>query len=198
MKMNLPNKLTLLRVILVPFFVFFALADFVPHHNLIAGLIFGAASYTDHLDGKIARRDNLITNFGKLMDPLADKIMVMAALICFVACGFTNVWFVLLIMVREFAVTSIRMIAVENGKVIPANNWGKAKTVSQIVAICVVFAAQYVLELHALGVFTLPNLPVWETVLNGFGFVCMAFATLMAVISGVIYAKDSAGLFKDM
>ena len=99
MKMNLPNKLTLLRVILVPFFVFFALADFVPHHNLIAGLIFGAASYTDHLDGKIARRDNLITNFGKLMDPLADKIMVMAALICFVACGFTNVWFVLLIIV---------------------------------------------------------------------------------------------------
>ena len=198
MKMNLPNKLTVLRVIMVPFFVFFALADFIPHHNLIAGLIFGAASYTDHLDGKIARRDNLITNFGKLMDPLADKIMVMAALICFVACGFTNVWFVLLIMVREFAVTSIRMIAVENGKVIPANNWGKAKTVSQIVAICVVFAAQYVLELHVLGVFTLPNLPVWETVLNGFGFVCMAFATLMAVISGVIYAKDSADLFKDM
>ena len=198
MKMNLPNKLTVLRVIMVPFFVFFALADFIPHHNLIAGLIFGAASYTDHLDGKIARRDNLITNFGKLMDPLADKIMVMAALICFVATGFTNVWFVLLIMVREFAVTSIRMIAVENGKVIPANIWGKVKTVSQIVAICVIFASQYVLELHALHVFTLPNLSVWETVLNGFGFVCMAFATLMAVISGVIYAKDSAGLFKDM
>ena len=198
MKMNLPNKLTVLRVIMVPFFVFFALADFIPHHHLIAGLIFGAASYTDHLDGKIARRDNLITNFGKLMDPLADKIMVMAALICFVATGFTNVWFVLLIMVREFAVTSIRMIAVENGKVIPANNWGKAKTVSQIIAICVIFAAQYVLELDALHVLTLPNLPVWETVLNGFGFVCMAFATLMAVLSGVIYAKDSAGLFKDM
>ena len=174
------------------------MADFIPHHNLIAGLIFGAASYTDHLDGKIARRDNLITNFGKLMDPLADKIMVMAALICFVATGFTNVWFVLLIMVREFAVTSIRMIAVENGKVIPANNWGKAKTVSQIIAICVIFAAQYVLELNALHVLTLPNLPVWETVLNGAGFVCMAFATLMAVLSGVIYAKDSAGLFKDM
>jgi CDP-diacylglycerol--glycerol-3-phosphate 3-phosphatidyltransferase len=198
MKMNLPNKLTVLRVIMVPFFVFFALADFIPHHNLIAGLIFGAASYTDHLDGKIARRDNLITNFGKLMDPLADKIMVMAALICFVATGFTNVWFVLLIMVREFAVTSIRMIAVENGKVIPANNWGKAKTVSQIIAICVIFASQYVLELNALHVLTLPNLPVWETVLNGAGFVCMAFATLMAVLSGVIYAKDSAGLFKDM
>ena len=81
---------------------------------------------------------------------------------------------------------------------IPANNWGKAKTVSQIIAICVIFAAQYVLELNALHVLTLPNLPVWETVLNGAGFVCMAFATLMAVLSGVIYAKDSAGLFKDM
>ena len=144
--MNLPNKLTILRMALVPFFVFFTLADFIPHHLLIAGLVFGAASYTDHLDGKIARRDNLITNFGKLMDPLADKIMVMSALVCFVETGFANVWFVLLIMIREFAVTSIRLIAVENGKVIPANGWGKAKTVSQIVAICVIFLLQYVLE----------------------------------------------------
>lgn len=198
MKMNLPNKLTILRVLLVPFFVFFALADFIPHHNLIAGLIFGAASYTDHLDGKIARRDNLITNFGKLMDPLADKIMVMAALICFVAEGFTNVWFVLLIMFREFAVTAIRTIAVENGKVIPANNWGKAKTVSQIVAICVVFAAQYVLELHTLGVFTLPGYDVFALVLDTLCFVGMTVATVLAVVSGVIYAKDSADLFKDM
>ena len=197
MKMNLPNKLTVLRVLMVPFFVFFALADFIQHHNLIAGLIFGAASYTDHLDGKIARRDNLITNFGKLMDPLADKIMVMAALICFVAEGFTNVWFVLLIMVREFAVTSIRMIAVENGKVIPANNWGKAKTVSQIVAICVVFASQYVLELHDLCIISLPYMLVSD-ILSAFSFVCMTAATALAVISGVIYAKDSAGLFTDM
>ena len=198
MKMNLPNTLTVLRVLMVPFFVFFALADYIPHHNLIAGLIFGAASYTDHLDGKIARRDNLITNFGKLMDPLADKIMVMAALICFVAEGFTNVWFVLLIMFREFAVTAIRTIAVENGKVIPANNWGKAKTVSQIVAICVIFAAQYVLELHALGAVTLPAYDTFVTVLHGLSFVGMLTATALAVISGVIYAKDSADLFKDM
>lgn len=198
MKMNLPNKLTMLRVIMVPFFVFFALAEFIPHHNLIAGLIFGAASYTDHLDGKIARRDNLITNFGKLMDPLADKIMVMAALICFVATGYTNVWFVLLIMVREFAVTSIRMIAVENGKVIPANNWGKAKTVSQIVAICVTFTAQYVLELHTMGVVAIPAFATVSAVLGAVCFVFMGIATLLAVISGVIYAKDSAGLFKDM
>lgn len=196
--MNLPNKLTMLRIIMVPFFVFFLMADFIPHHTLIAGLIFGAASYTDHLDGKIARRDHLITNFGKLMDPLADKIMVMSALVCFVALGYTNVWFVLLIMVREFAVTSIRLIAVESGRVIPANNWGKAKTVSQIIAICVVFVLQYVLELHSLGVITLAAFDAVSTVFYWIGFVFMGIATLLAVISGVIYAKDSASLFKDM
>ena len=115
--MNLPNKLTILRIILVPFFVLFMLlsGDIFPHHNLVALAIFGIASYTDHLDGKIARRDHLITNFGKLMDPLADKIMVMSALVCFVANGMTNTAFVLLIMVREFAVTSIRLIAVGQG-----------------------------------------------------------------------------------
>ena len=160
-------------------------------------MIFGAASYTDHLDGKIARRDNLITNFGKLMDPLADKIMVMSALVCFVATGFTNVWFVLLIMVREFAVTSIRLIAVENGKVIPANNWGKAKTVSQIAAICVIFLLQYVLELDALGLVALPAIETVQAVFYWIGFALMGVAALLAVVSGVIYAKDSAGLFRD-
>lgn len=195
--MNLPNKLTMLRVALVPLFVFFTMADFIPHHLLIAGLIFGAASYTDHLDGKIARRDHLITNFGKLMDPLADKIMVMSALVCFVATGFTNVWFVLLIMVREFAVTSIRLIAVENGKVIAANNWGKAKTVSQIVAICVIFALQYVLELHALGILTLPAVETVRAVFGWIGFALMGIAALLAAVSGVIYVKDSAALFRD-
>ena len=186
--MNLPNKLTMLRMALVPFFVFFTLADFIPHHLLIAGLIFGAASYTDH---------NLITNFGKLMDPLADKIMVISALVCFVATGFTNVWFVLLIMVREFAVTSIRLIAVENGRVIPANNWGKAKTVSQIVAICVIFLLQYVLELDALGLVALPAIETVQAVFYWIGFALMGVAALLAVVSGVIYAKDSAGLFRD-
>lgn len=196
-RMNLPNKLTMLRIIMVPFFVLFTLADSIPHHLLIAGLIFGAASYTDHLDGKIARRDHLITNFGKLMDPLADKIMVMSALVCFVATDFTNVWFVLLIMIREFAVTSIRLIAVENGRVIPANNWGKAKTVSQIIAICVIFALQYVLELHALGVITLSAVGTVQTVFDWIGFALMGIAALLAAISGVIYAKDSAALFRD-
>lgn len=197
--MNLPNKLTMLRIILVPFFVLFMLfsGDIFPHHNLVALAIFGIASYTDHLDGKIARRDHLITNFGKLMDPLADKIMVMSALICFVANGMTNTVFVLLIMIREFAVTSIRLIAVEQGRVIPANNWGKAKTVSQIVAICIVLLTQYILDLGAYGLLALPT-EMLSSIFTWVNFVVMAIATLLAVVSGIIYAKDAKELFTEL
>lgn len=197
--MNLPNKLTMLRIILVPFFVLFMLfsGDIFPHHNLVALAIFGIASYTDHLDGKIARRDHLITNFGKLMDPLADKIMVMSALICFVANGMTNTVFVLLIMVREFAVTSIRLIAVEQGRVIPANNWGKAKTVSQIVAICIVLLTQYMLDLGAYGLLALPT-ETLSSIFTWVNFAVMAIATLLAVVSGIIYAKDAKELFTEL
>ena len=197
--MNLPNKLTILRIILVPFFVLFMLlsGDIFPHHHLVALAIFGIASYTDHLDGKIARRDHLITNFGKLMDPLADKIMVMSALVCFVANGMTNTAFVLLIMVREFAVTSIRLIAVEQGRVIPANNWGKAKTVSQIVAICIVLLTQYILDLGAYGILALPT-ETLSPIFTWVNFVVMAIATLLAVVSGIIYAKDAKDLFTEL
>ena len=195
--MNLPNKLTVLRIVMVPFFVFFMLAEFVPHRYLFALVLFCAASYTDHLDGKIARRDNLITNFGKLMDPLADKIMVMSALVCFVANGMTNTVFVLLIMVREFAVTSIRLIAVEQGRVIPANNWGKAKTVSQIVAICIVLLTQYILDLGAYGILALPT-ETLSPIFTWLNFVVMAIATLLAVVSGIIYAKDAKDLFTEL
>ena len=197
--MNLPNKLTILRIILVPFFVLFMLlsGDIFPYRNLVALAIFGIASYTDHLDGKIARRDHLITNFGKLMDPLADKIMVMSALICFVANGMTNTVFVLLIMVREFAVTSIRLIAVEQGRVIPANNWGKAKTVSQIVAICIVLLTQYILDLGAYGILALPT-EMLSPIFTWVNFVVMAIAALLAVVSGIIYAKDAKDLFTEL
>ena len=197
--MNLPNKLTILRIILVPFFVLFMLlsGDIFPHHNLVALASFGIASYTDHLDGKIARRDHLITNFGKLMDPLADKIMVMSALVCFVANGMTNTVFVLLIMVREFAVTSIRLIAVEQGRVIPANNWGKAKTVSQIVVICIVLLTQYILDLGAYGILALPT-ETLSPIFTWVNFVVMAIATLLAVVSGIIYAKDAKDLFTEL
>ncbi len=196
--MNLPNKLTVFRIILTPFFVFFLMASAIPHNMLIALLIFAAASYTDYLDGMIARRDNLITDFGKFMDPLADKILVMAALICYVALGDTNVWFVTLIMFREFAVTSVRLVAAGKGTVIAANNWGKAKTVSQIIAIIVVMILQYVLELNTLGVVTLANAETLDFAFYIIGEVFMGIATLLALISGGIYVKDNWDAIKQM
>ena len=186
MKMNLPNKLTILRIIMVPFFVFFLLADFVPHRYLFALLLFCAASYTDHLDGKIARRDHLVTNFGKLMDPLADKILVMSALICLVKLDLASTVCVILIMLREFAVTSVRLLAVEQGRVIAANNWGKAKTVSQMVAIIAILFFQY------LGGFFPQLLPGFTLT----GQVLIWIATLLAVLSGIIYFKDNADVLK--
>lgn len=190
-KMNLPNKLTVLRICLVPFFVFFLLIESIPYRYVFAFVIFAFASYTDHLDGKIARKRNLITNFGKLMDPLADKIMVMAALICFVKLDLAWAWCVIIIMFREFAVTSIRMIAVEQGEVIPANNWGKAKTISQIVAIISILVFQSVISL-----FSVPEMI--ETVFLYAGHAMVVIATMLTLISGIIYAKDSASIFKDM
>ena len=147
--MNLPNKLTVMRMILVPFVVAALLYPF-PHHYLVALLLFAAASYTDHLDGKIARRDNLVTDFGKFMDPLADKVMVLSAMVCLVSLGFADVWIVVLMLAREFMVTSIRLVAVDKGRVIAANIWGKVKTVTQIIAILGVLLLQYLLELESL------------------------------------------------
>lgn len=185
--MNLPNKLTVLRIVMVPFFVFFLLADFVPHRYLFALLLFCAASYTDHLDGKIARRDHLITNFGKLMDPLADKILVMSALVCLVKLDLASTVCVLLIMIREFAVTSIRLLAVEQGRVIAANNWGKAKTVSQMAAVIAILLMQYIGTFvpAALGPMTLA------------GQLLIVIATFFSVLSGVIYIKDNLDVIKD-
>ena len=192
--MNTPNKLTVLRMILVPFFVAALLAgQSLPHHYLIALAIFAAASYTDHLDGKIARSRNLITTFGKFMDPLADKIMVISALVCFVSLGLANVWLVLLIIFREFMVTSVRLVAADSGVVVAANNWGKAKTVSQIIAVLAVLFLQYLLELVSLGVlpaFTLfgGDPAAWFTLA---GNALILIAAALAVISGVIYLKQN-------
>ena len=184
--MNLPNKLTILRVCMVPPFVFFMLAEFVPHRFLFALILFCAASYTDHLDGKIARRDHLITNFGKLMDPLADKILVISALICLVKLDLAFTVCVLLIMIREFAITSIRLLAVEQGRVIAANNWGKAKTVSQMVAIIAILLMQYI------GTYVPEALPGMTLA----GQVLIVIATFFTVVSGVIYIKDNIDVMK--
>ena len=139
--MNLPNKLTLARVVMIPFFVFFMLNDLAGDASKwIALAIFIVASLTDLLDGKIARKYNLITDFGKFMDPLADKLLVCAALICLVGNGSIPSWIVIIIISREFIISGFRLIAADNGRVIAASYWGKIKTVFQMIMIILMIA----------------------------------------------------------
>ena len=196
--MNLPNKLTILRIILVPFMIAALLIEF-PHHFLVAGLIFGAASITDYFDGKIARSRNLITDFGKFADPLADKILVISCLVCFVAMKLCDPVLLTIVLFREFAVTSIRLVAASSGTVIAANMWGKFKTVSQIVAIIAVFLFQYFLELCKFGVLpiakeTADSVAIY---LNIGGYALLWISTIFTVISGYIYIRDNKGCIKD-
>ncbi len=185
--MNLPNKLTVARILLVPFFVAALLIDF-PLNNLVALALFGAASLTDMFDGKIARKRGLITDFGKFADPLADKILVISALLCFVQLGLCDCVAVIIVLFREFVVTSIRLIAAAKGKVIAANMWGKVKTVTQIVAIVCVLAMQTVLDLGGLGVQLPAALPSVFTVI---GEVLIWISTFFAVLSGVVYVAQN-------
>lgn len=136
--MNLPNKLTVMRVVLIPFFVFFLLAPYFDGYgNYIAVAIFIVASLTDLLDGKIARKYNLVTNFGKFMDPLADKLLVCAAMICLIETGQLPAWIVIVIISREFIISGFRLIASDNGVVIAASYWGKFKTTFQMLMVIV-------------------------------------------------------------
>ena len=163
--MNLPNKLTLLRIILIPAFMVVLYWGF-PGANYVALAIFILASFTDMLDGKIARKYNLVTDFGKFADPLADKMLVTAAMLWFVEIGQMPAWALLLVIVREFAVSGLRMIASDKGRVIAAGWSGKVKTASTMVCIVVMF---------------IPNLPA---VLNA---VCVWVITLTTLYSGVEY-----------
>ncbi len=138
--MNLPNKLTILRVLMIPFFVLFALVDLIPGYSkYIAVTLFVIASLTDLLDGKIARKYNLVTNFGKFMDPLADKLLVCAALICLVSTDKLPAWIVIVIISREFIISGFRLVASDNGVVIAASYWGKFKTTFQMLMIIILF-----------------------------------------------------------
>lgn len=141
MDMNLPNKLTMARVILIPFFVFFLLVPVAGEASkYIALVIFIIASLTDLLDGKIARKYNLVTNFGKFMDPLADKLLVCSALICFTEMGLLPAWMVIVIISREFIISGFRLVASDNGVVIAASYWGKFKTTFQMIMIILLIA----------------------------------------------------------
>ena len=139
--MNLPNKLTILRIVLVPVLVAVLLSGcFGENSKWVALAIFIVASLTDLLDGKIARKYNLVTNFGKFMDPLADKMLVCSALICLVELDRIYSWMVIIIVVRDFVISGFRLVAAESGRVIAANYWGKFKTASQMVMICLLIA----------------------------------------------------------
>lgn len=133
--MNLPNKLTLMRVLLIPVFLVFFLIPSIPCHYLLAMIVFIAASITDALDGHLARKHNLVTNFGKFLDPLADKVLVMTALACFVDNQMIGVIPFLIIMMREFMVSGLRLVAANSGTVIAAGFWGKLKTAFTMVTI---------------------------------------------------------------
>lgn len=139
--MNLPNKLTILRTIMVPFFlIFYYAGDGLSGSKWIALVLFAAASFTDYLDGHLARKWNMVTNFGKFMDPLADKLLVCSAMIAFVDLGRIPGWVVIVIIAREFIISGFRLVASDSGVVIAASYWGKFKTVSQMILILLVIA----------------------------------------------------------
>ena len=153
--MNLPNKLTTLRVLLVPVFVLFTLTEIVPGYDkYLAVAVFIVASLTDFLDGMIARKYNLVTNFGKFMDPLADKLLVCSALICLIELRQLPAWMVIIIISREFIISGFRLVASDNGIVIAASYWGKFKTTFQMIAVVLL-----IVNLPALTFIT--NLCVW-------------------------------------
>ena len=182
--MNLPNKLTVMRVVMVPFFVAFMLIGAIPYNYLWALLVFAAASITDMLDGKIARKYNLITNFGKFLDPLADKILVASALICFVQLGWCSAWVTALILAREFVVSGVRLVAASSDKkvVIAAGMLGKMKTAMTMVAICVII---FMWILVQFGAITPEGFPIQHI-----SDILMYIAAALTVASGVQYLYD--------
>lgn len=179
MEMNLPNKLTILRVIMIPFFVVFLLMDRGLATEVAALVLFAAASFTDYLDGHIARKHNLVTNFGKFMDPLADKLLVTSALICLVALNRIPAWAVIIIVAREFIISGFRLVASDNGVVIAASYWGKFKTVSQMLMIIVL-----ILDIQ---------LPVFKIL----GTVLIYVALALTIISLVDYVVKNKDVLKD-
>ena len=133
--MNLPNALTILRVLLIPVFMVFMLCEGLPYAQIVGTVIFVLAFFTDWLDGYLARKNNQVTNFGKIMDPLADKMLVTAALVCLNVSGVISAWVTIIILAREFIVSGIRISAAAEGNVIAASMWGKAKTMWQFIAL---------------------------------------------------------------
>ncbi len=177
--MNLPNKLTVIRIILVPFYLAAMVIDF-PFHYLAATLIFVVASLTDFLDGKIARKTNQITVFGKLCDPLADKMLTTAALLAFMTADVCNIWIPMVVLTREFLVTSFRLVATSQGVIIPAGILGKLKTATQMIFSIAIMAG---LHFHSPAAESFGNFALCSNILLG-------ITAVLAVISGIKYIVD--------
>ena len=211
--MNLPNKLTIFRIILVPIMVIIPFLNIqgevlgIPITYLIIDLIFIIASITDKLDGYLARKNNQVTNFGKFLDPIADKILVVAAMILFVEMGRLPAWIPIIVIFREFAVSGYRLIAVQNsGKVIAANVWGKLKTVTQMIAIILMFLTTqpyfaFVLraktEQDALVNSALTYMTTGDFVMNILASIFMTVSVIATIFSGYEYLKSGKDLLKD-
>jgi len=173
--MNVANILTSVRIFLIPVFMFFLLYSSVPYSKVIAAVIFIVAAITDSLDGYIARTRKIVTNFGKFLDPLADKLLITAALVCLVELKKVSSWVAMIIIGREFIVTGLRMVAAAEGMVISANVWGKLKTISQIIAVVLLLIDNY------------------PFVLMGFPFdkIMLYIAVILTIYSGFDYIKTN-------
>ncbi len=183
--MNTPNKLTLLRILLVPVFLLFFLCEGIPLHSVWALVVFALASTTDAMDGHIARSRNLITNFGKFLDPVADKVLVFAALVAFIDFGWASSVAVIIMIAREFLVSSLRMVAADNGTVIAAGKLGKLKTAVTMASIVAVLVLSAVMEFGLLEEFpigTISNILVWVS-------------AAITVVSGIEYLWNNRSQF---
>lgn len=214
--MNLANKLTILRIILVPIIVItyyyqklsgcsMAFLN-ISVTNWIIILLFILASYTDHLDGKIARKKDMITNFGKFADPLADKILIITSMLLLVESGKLPAWIPIIIIFREFAVSGYRLIAVQNnGKVIAANIWGKIKTVTQMIAIVLMYISNYsyfkfIFRASSTEIAIASSASVYmstgEYIINLLASIFMTIALITTIISGWSYLRNAKDLLK--
>ena len=200
--MNLPNKLTILRIILVPIMVIIPFFNIqgevcgIPITYLLIDLIFIIAAITDKLDGYLARKNNQVTVFGKFLDPLADKILVLAAMLIFVEAKSLPAWIPIIVLFREFVVSGYRLIAVEKGgEVIAASIWGKLKTVTQMIAIILMFIN--INNTNIFGAFIRGNLTGAELIINILATVFMLISVIATIFSGWDYVKNGKELLKD-
>ncbi|MBQ3129024.1 MAG: CDP-diacylglycerol--glycerol-3-phosphate 3-phosphatidyltransferase [Clostridia bacterium] len=177
--MNTPNKITVFRMFIAPVFLVIFFLN-IEHKMLISALIFALGAITDAIDGHLARKNNIVTNFGKFLDPIADKMLVTAAFLAFMQVGICNIWIVMLMITREFAITSVRLIAAAQGVVIPANIGGKIKTVFQMVSLISIMLIGEINEVFSLG------LP-----LSVISNVMLGITAVISVVSGLVYLWDS-------